>query len=235
MTGVWALYVKELRHYFRSPIAYFAISVFLVGTGYFYTYNVFLGGTATMDETFQNMGVLLTVVAPAISMRLFAGEWSGRTMELLLTLPLAPWQVAIGKFLGALTILFLMALGTTVNLIPIYLFSEPETMTIFSGYIGFFLLGAACLAVGILFSALTQNQIVAALATVAALLGFWFVGNLQNFQSSPFLWRLVDYLSFSAHYDSFIQGLVLGEAVGFYLVAVVVALTLTTGYLQWRR
>ena len=235
MTGVWTLYVKELRQYFRSPIAYFAISVFLIGTGYFYTYNVFLGGTATMDETFQNMGVLLTVVAPAISMRLFAGEWSGRTMELLLTLPLSPWQIAAAKFLGALTILLLMTLGTTVDLIPIYLFSEPETLTILSGYIGFFLLGAACLAVGVLFSALTQNQIVAALATVAALLGFWFVGNLQNFQSSPFLWSLVEYLSFSSHYRNFIQGLLLGEAVGFYLAVVAVALTLTAGYLQWRR
>ena len=235
MTGVWTLYVKELRQYFRSPIAYFTISVFLIGTGYFYTYNVFLGGTATMDETFQNMGVLLTVVAPAISMRLFAGEWSGRTMELLLTLPLSPWQIAAAKFLGALTILLLMTLGTTVDLIPIYLFSEPETLTILSGYIGFFLLGAACLAVGVLFSALTQNQIVAALATVAALLGFWFVGNLQNFQSSPFLWSLVEYLSFSSHYRNFIQGLLLGEAVGFYLAVVAVALTLTAGYLQWRR
>lgn len=235
MTGVQALYVKELRLYFRSPIAYFAISVFLIGTGYFYTYNVFLGGTATMDETFQNMGVLLTVVAPAISMRLFAGEWSGRTMELLMTLPLAPWQIAIGKFLGALTILLAMALGTAINLIPMYLFSEPETLTILSGYIGFLLLGAACLAVGMLFSALTQNQIVAALATVAALLGFWFVGNLQNFQSSPFLWRLVDYLSFSSHYETFIRGLLLGESVGFYLAVVAVALTLATGYLQWRR
>ena len=235
MTGVWTLYVKELRQYFRSPIAYFAISVFLIGTGYFYTYNVFLGGTVTMDETFQNMGVLLTVVAPAISMRLFAGEWSGRTMELLLTLPLSPWQIAAAKFLGALTILLLMTLGTTVDLIPIYLFSEPETLTILSGYIGFFLLGAACLAVGVLFSALTQNQIVAALATVAALLGFWFVGNLQNFQSSPFLWSLVEYLSFSSHYRTFIQGLLLGEAVGFYLAVVAVALTLTAGYLQWRR
>ena len=235
MNGVLAVYGKELRHYFRSPIAYFAISVFLVGTGYFYTYNVFLGGTATMDETFQNMGVLLTVVAPVISMRLFAGEWSGKTMELLLTLPLSPWQIAIGKFLGALTILALMTLGTTIDLIPIYMFSEPETLTIVSGYIGFFLLGAACLAIGLLFSALTQNQIVAALASVATLLGFWFVGNLQNFQSSPFLWSLFEYLSFSSHYATFIQGLVLGEAIGFYLAVVAAALTLAAGYLQWRR
>ena len=235
MTGVWALYRKELRHYFRSPIAYFVISVFLIGTGYFYTYNVFLGGTATMDATFQNMGILLTVVAPAISMRLFAGEWSGKTMELLLTLPLSPWQIAIGKFLGALTILLLMTLGTVIDLVPIYLFAEPETTAILAGYFGFVLLGAACLAFGQLLSALTRNQIVAALATVAVLLGFWFIGNLQNFQSSPLLWNLFGYLSFSDHYATFVQGLVLGESVGFYLAVVAIALALNAGWLEWRR
>ncbi len=235
MSGIWALYRKEMRHYFRSPIAYFVIAVFLVGTGYFYTYNVFLGGTATMDETFQNMGILLTVVCPAISMRLFAGEWSGRTMELLLTLPLTPWQIAIAKFMGAMTILLLMALGTMIDLIPIYLFSEPETTTIVAGYLGFLLLGAACLALGQLFSALTQNQIIAALTAVATLLGFWFIGNLQNFQSSTILWSLFGYLSFSDHYGTFIRGLVTSEAVGFYLAVAAIALSLNAGWLQWRR
>ncbi len=235
MSGVWALYQKEIRHYFRSPIAYFVISVFLVATGYFYTYNVFLGGNATMDATLQEMGILLTVVCPAISMRLFAGEWSGRTMELLVTLPLAPWQIAIGKFLGALTMLLLMTLGTTIDLIPLYLLSEPETTTILSGYIGFVLLGAACLALGQLFSVLTRNQIVAALITVAVLLGFWFIGDLQNFQSSYVLWALFGYLSFSGHYATFVQGLVIGEAVGFYLAVVAVALTVNAAYLHWRR
>ena len=68
MNGVLAVYQKELWHYFRSPIAYYVVAVFLVGTGYFYTYNVFLSNTATMDATFQNMGILLTVVAPRARM-----------------------------------------------------------------------------------------------------------------------------------------------------------------------
>jgi len=235
MNGVMAVYQKELRHYFRSPIAYYVVAVFLIGTGYFYTYNVFLSSTATMDATFQNMGILLTVVAPAISMRLFAGEWSGQTMELLATLPLRPWEVVIGKYLGAVTMLLLMTVGTVIDLVPMYMFAEPETTTIISGYVGFFLMGMACLALGQFFSVLTQNQIVAALITVAVLLGFWFVGNLQTFQSSVFLWNLVGYLSFSAHFADFIQGLVTAESVVFYLVIAGIALTLNAGYLQWRR
>jgi ABC-2 type transport system permease protein len=116
-----------------------------------------------------------------------------------------------------------------------YMFAEPETMTIIAGYIGFFLLGMACLALGQFFSVLTENQIVAALITVAVLLGFWFIGNLQSFQSSYFLWNLFGFLSFSGHYGQFIQGLVSTDAVAYYAVVSLIALSLNTAYLQWRR
>ncbi|HYR87727.1 MAG TPA: ABC transporter permease subunit [Terriglobia bacterium] len=235
MNGVGAIYIKEIITYFRSPIAYFVIAVFLLGTGYFFIYNIFLTGIGTMNETFQNMGILLLTVIPVITMRLFPGEYTGRTMELLMTLPLKPWQIVIGKYLGAMTIFLLMTLATGINLIPLYLYGNPETSTILSGYAGFVLLGMACIAVGQFFSALTQNQIVAALITVPVLLGFWFIGHLQGFQASPALRELFGYLSFSLHFGDFIRGLVRSEAVTFYLVISAIALTLNTTYLQWRR
>ena len=105
-----------------------------------------------MAGTFQNMGILLLTLAPVISMRLFAAEYSAGTAELLLTLPLTPWQIVLGKFLGAVTILLLMTAGTLVDLVPLYLFGTPETTTILAGYIGFVLLGMACLAIGQFFS-----------------------------------------------------------------------------------
>jgi len=172
---------------------------------------------------------------PVMSMRLFSGEYSGRTMELLMTLPLTPWQIVLGKYLGAITMLLLMTLATCVNLIPLYLYGTPETRTILSGYIGFVLLGMACLAIGQFFSSLTQNQIVAALITVPVLLGLWFIGHLERFQSSSVLRGLFGYLSFSQHFGDFIRGLIRSEAVVFYLVVSAIALTLNAGYLQWRR
>ena len=235
MNGVLAVYKKELLTYFRSPIAYFVVAVFLVGTGYFFTYNIFLTGSASMDETFRNMGILLLTVIPLVSMRLFSGEYSGRTMELLMTLPLNTWEIVLGKFLGALTILLLMTAGTLIDLVPLYLFGNPQTTTIVAGYIGFILLGMASIAVGQFFSALTQNQIVAALITVPVLLSFWFIGHLQNFQASYALRSLFGYLSFALHFADFVQGLIRSEAVLFYLIVSAIALTLNTSYLQWRR
>jgi ABC-2 type transport system permease protein len=235
MNGLRAIFTKEIITYFRSPIAYFVIAVFLLGTGYFFIYNIFLTGIGTMDETFRNMGILLLTLIPVMTMRLFSGEYSGRTMELLMTLPLQPWQIVIGKYLGAVTMLFLMTLATGINLIPLYLYGNPETSTILSGYVGFLLLGMACIAIGQFFSALTQNQIIAALITVPVLLGFWFIGHLQSFQASSALRGLFGYLSFSLHFGDFIRGLVRTEAVTFYLVVSAIALSLNTSYLQWRR
>ena len=235
MSGTLAVYQKELSGYFRSPIAYYVVAVFLVGTGYFFLYNVLLTGETTMAGTFQNMGILLVSLAPVISMRLFAAEYSAGTAELLMTLPLTPWQIVGGKYLGAVTILLSITAGTLIDLVPLYLFGTPETTTILSGYLGFVLLGMACLAIGQLFSALTHNQIVAALITAAALLAFWFVGHLQTFQRSDVLRGLFGYLSFALHFADFIQGLVRTEAVAFYLIVCAVALTLNAAYLEWRR
>jgi len=93
----------------------------------------------------------------------------------------------------------------------------------------------ACLAIGQFFSSLTQNQIIAALITVPVLLGFWFVGHLQTFQTDYLLRELFGYLSFSLHFGDFIRGLLRSEAVAFYLVVSAIALTLNISYLQWRR
>ena len=235
MTGLKAIYTKEILSYFRSPIAYFVIAVFLLGTGYFFTYNIFLTGVGTMDSTLQNMGILLLIIAPVLTMRIFSAEYNARTMELLMTLPVQTWQVVMGKYLGAVSIFLLMTMATWINLVPLYFYGNPQTLNIISGYIGFILLGMTCIAIGQFFSALTENQIVAALITIPVLLGFWFVGHLQQLQSSMMLRDLVAHLSFALHFADFIRGLLRSDGVIFFLAVIASALTLNTSYLQLRR
>ena len=224
MTGLKAIYSKEILSYFRSPIAY-----------YFFTYNIFLTGVGTMDSTLQNMGILLLIIAPVLTMRIFSAEYNARTMELLMTLPIQTWQVVVGKYLGTVTIFLLMTLATCINLIPLYLYGTPQTLNILSGYIGFILLGMTCIAIGQFFSALTENQIVAALITIPVLLGFWFVGHLQQLQSSIMMRDLVAHLSFALHFADFIRGLLRSDGVIYFLAVIAAALTLNTSYLQLRR
>jgi ABC-2 type transport system permease protein len=168
-------------------------------------------------------------------MRLFSAEYNARTMELLMTLPLPTWQVVVGKYLGAVSIFLLMTFATCINLVPLYLFGSPQTLNIISGYLGFVLLGMTCIAIGQFFSALTENQIVAALITIPVLLGFWFVGHLQQLMSSLLLRDLVTHLSFALHFADFIRGLLRSEGIAFFAAVIACALTLNTGYLQLRR
>ncbi len=235
MSGVSAIYKKELANYFNAPIAYFIIAVFLLGTGYFFIYNMFMTGSASLEITLQNMGILLITVVPAITMRLFSSEYSGKTIELLMTLPIRPWEIVVGKFLGAASIFLLMTFATAINLIPLFLYGNPDLLATVSGYLGFVLLGLACIAIGELFSSLTQNQIIAALLTWPVLLGFWFVGHFKVFQQTGFLRSFSDYLSFTGHYANFIQGLVRSESIVFFLATIAVALILNTSYLKGRR
>jgi ABC-2 type transport system permease protein len=94
------------------------------------------------------MGILLLTVAPAITMRLFSAEYNGRTIELLMTLPLRKWEIVIGKYLGAVFVFLVMTLTTCINLIPLILYGNPDALSIVSGYVGFVLLGLACIAIG---------------------------------------------------------------------------------------
>jgi ABC-2 type transport system permease protein len=235
MNNVLAVFGKELRHYFRSPIAYFVIAVFLVGTGYFFAYDILFTGVASMAETFASMGILLLLVSPAVSMRIFAAEYRAGTMELLLTLPLKTWEIVLGKYLGAVTMLLAMTAATGIDVVPLYLFGQPETSTILSGYLGFVLLGMAFLAIGQMFSAFTENQIVAALVTLAVLLAFWFIGNAEAYQQSDVLQAAVSYLSFSNHYREFVRGLLRTESVAFFVILTAGALFVNARYLEWGR
>jgi ABC-2 type transport system permease protein len=235
MSNVLAVYQKELRNYFRSPIAYFIVAVFMVGTGYFFAFEIFYTGVASMAETFASMGILLLLVSPAVSMRIFAAEYRGGTMELLQTLPLKPWELVLGKYLGALTMVLAMTAATVIDVIPLYLFGNPETSTILTGYLGFVLLGMAFLAIGQLFSAFTENQIVAALLTLAVLLAFWFVGHAESLQEAGLIRELVTYLSFANHFREFIKGLLRTESVAFFLIVCAASLFLNARYFEWRR
>jgi len=158
----------------------------------------------------------------------------------LLALPVrAEWPVTVTDAAGRQVTVphqpRAVLLGAGINLVALYLYGNPETGTVLAGYLGFFLLGAACLAVGQFLSALTHNQIVAALATASLLLALWFVGHLQNFQNSALLRDLFGYLSFAGHFNDFVSGLVRSDAVSFYLAATAIALTLNASFLAWRR
>ncbi|MBI4589444.1 MAG: ABC transporter permease subunit [Candidatus Rokubacteria bacterium] len=251
--GFWTVFKKEMRLYFTSPVAYVVFTFFLLIMGYFF-YSIFaffnltsmqaamnpafgrdLNVTdAVMRPLFSNTGIILLFFMPMLTMRLFAEEKRSGTIELLLTYPVRDGEVLVGKFAAALG-LFLMLLGCTA-LYPAIVgyFARVEWGPLLSGYLGLVLLGGGFLAVGILVSSLTENQIVAGFSTFGILLGFWVIGWSADLVSGN--WRaLLQYLSILEHLDNFGKGVIDTKDVVYYLSLIALSLFLTLRSLESKR
>ncbi len=234
MNGLCAMAAKELREYFATPIAYVVMAVFWAMSGYFFSFNLFFVNTVHMVTAFHNMSVLLLLLMPLLTMRIFAEENKVGTIELLMTLPLSDAAIVFGKFLAAFIVLALMLAGTATAVVPLVLFGEPDIGPILGGYAGILLLGTAFLAIGILVSSLTRNQIVAATFTWAVLTLFWFADYAAALEAAPRLTEILRHLSFSLHYVDLIRGVLQSSSVVYFVGIVVLALVLASTVLKRR-
>jgi ABC-2 type transport system permease protein len=251
--GWWAVFKKEMRLYFASPMAYVVFTFFLLISGYFFS-AIFLNYSDfsvrafmqpqfgqnlnvvdnVMRPLFSNMGVVLLFFMPMLTMRLFAEEKRSGTIELLLTYPVRDGEVLLGKFLAAEALFAILLTLTLVYPALVAFFTRVEWAPILTGYLGLLLAGGTFLAVGVLISSLTENQIVAGFGSFGVLLAFWVVGWSAEFAAPP--WRSVlQYLSMTDHMDGFSRGVVDTKDVVYYVSAIALALFLTLRSLESKR
>lgn len=235
MTALRALYVKEMREYFATPIAFVLLAVFWALSGWFFSFSLFFVNVAQMVGSFHNMSLLLLLVMPLLTMRIFAEEHKAGTLELLLSLPLPEWQIVAAKFGAAFTMLLIMLAGTASAVLPLLLYAQPDLGPIAGGYLGITLLGAAFMGLGMLVSSLTSNQIVAALVTWGALTLLWFADYAAALDALPGLRALFLHLSFSVHYVDVIRGVINLGTLVYFSGVLMMALSLTVVALKLRR
>ena len=249
---VWPIFKKEMRLYFTSPVAWVIMAVFIFIAGYFFhsifnyyarvsmqsAMNPMGGGLNVTDGVlrplFSNFSVILLLMMPLLTMRLFAEERRSGTIELLLTYPVRDGAVLLGKFLAAFALYALMIALTLVFPAIIWYFAPLEAGPILTGYVGLLLMGATFIAVGVFASSLTENQIVAALVSFLILLMFWVVGWSADF-ADPALGRVLQHLSLTEHNESFAKGVLETKDIIFYLDFTLVALFLSLRSLEARR
>jgi len=236
MRNVWVIAKREFVAYFTSPIAYVAISVFLVVVGlkFFIVDEFFDVGQASLRSLFDLLPIFFLFYLPAISMRLVAEEKRAGTFELVMTLPISDPEIALGKYLGALGFLVVTLLLTALYPVLIATLGNPDIGIIVGSYLGIFLLGAAYLALGIMTSAWTTNQIVGYVlgAVLAAflylqdrLVGLFWVGAR----------RVMEVGSMGAHYANFTKGVVDTRDLVFFGSVIIFALLVATFSLTSRR
>ncbi len=213
MNPVNAVMRRELRSYFVTPVAYVFLVIFLVLAGIltFYAGDFYEREQADLQPFFVMHPWLYLILVPAITMRMWAEEAKGGTLELLLTLPLTLWQAMLGKFLGAwlfvgLALMLTFPLWLTVN----YL-GSPDNGVILAGYLGSWLMAGTFIAIGACLSALTRSQVVAFILTALVCVLLILAGQAQvlDFFHGTLprqLIELIGQLSMLRHFEAIARG-----------------------------
>ena len=233
MSNFAVLLLKEERALFSSPIAYVVMTVFLLIMGYSFTLSLFLSHQPSLVHVFFQMFVLFMLTGPLITMRLIAEERKLRTLEVLLTAPVSEIDIVLAKFIASMSLIVLMLLLSGVYAVVLAYFGDPDLGPIYSGYLGLLLFGATVVGTGLLASALTSNQIVAAFIALSVFLLFWIIDNFGMLLPSPFDTLVVN-LSLAVHFRPFAVGSVYLSDVGFFLSAALLTLLLSVRALARR-
>lgn len=234
MSRTLAIAERELKSYFVSPVAYVVTALFLLIAGYLFSVILLNTNEATLRYLISNLSVIWLFITPALTMRLLAEEARTGTIELLLTNPVRDVEVVVGKYLGVLGFLLVMLAFTLYYPALLFIFGNPDRGPMIAGYLGVILQAAAFLAIGLMASSLTQNQIVAAVLTFAILLIMWLAESVANFIGSPGS-DVMRYLSVNTHLQDFSRGVIDTTHIIYFISVVAAALLLTFLSLQARR
>ena len=235
MSRMLAIYERELSYFFNSIVAYVVITIFVLLGGYFF-YNLVaffnmlsiqvmqnplaakqLNITeGVLEPLFGNLSIVMLLIMPLLTMRLLAEERKTGTAELLFTYPISDWDAILGKYLATLTVFGTM-LGLTA-LFPLLLtkYATPEWGPVFTAYLGLLLLGMAFIAMGLFFSSLSDNQLIAGMLTFGFALLFLIIGWITPFVSANVA-AVVTQLSILEHFNNFAKGIVDTNDVVYYL------------------
>jgi ABC-2 type transport system permease protein len=177
-----AVFKRELRAYFSSPIGFVVIGLFLFMSAIFFAASNLLGASSEYNGLLSTMAFIFLFIVPILTMRLLTEEKRQHTDQMLVTSPLSITAIVIGKYLAAVAVFLITLLVTVIFPVMMSFFSllGLEWWKILGGYIGLFLLGSSFIAVGLFFSSLTESQIVAAVATYTALLVMWIIDALSS-------------------------------------------------------
>ncbi|HSF17820.1 MAG TPA: ABC transporter permease [Vicinamibacteria bacterium] len=253
MATLWAIWRREVQAYFASPIAYVVLAFFIFLYGYFFYDYLYLfiergmgrggfGGPEVMNLNedlirwlFHTTCILVLFLLPLVTMRSFSEEIRSGTIELLLTSPVTDGTLVLGKFLGAATLYASMLGLTLVHIGILFFFGDPEWRPLVAGYLGMLLLGCSFISVGLVFSSLTRNQVIAGFLSFGTFLFLWLIEYAESWAGS--LSGLVTYLSVTKHIEEFAKGVLDTRDVVYYLSFIALGLFLTRQSiesLRWR-
>ncbi len=175
-----AIMIREFRTYFQTPVGYVFMGLFLLVAGFFFTFGNLMNNSSYYTSFLGNILFLYLFAVPLLTMRLLSEERRQRTDQLLLTSPITVVDIVLGKFFAAMLVFLVTLLVTVLYAVVVGIFGDLAVWQTVGGYIGFALLGSSFIALGILVSAVSENQVSAAFFTFFALLFIWFLNLVKT-------------------------------------------------------
>ena len=204
-----AIYKREMLSYFTSPIGYVFIAVFLALNAFIFSiFTLMAGEGSSVGSYFMFVMFIFIVLVPLLTMKSFSEERKMRTEQLILTSPVSLMGMVFAKFLAAFTMFGGTFLGgNLINFATLYMYGEPNTAVLISSSIGILLIGAAFIAIGIFVSAMTENQLVAAVGTMGILTFLLLIGFLTSYIDSYVVRTVLDWISIYSRFGNFSYGI----------------------------
>ena len=230
MHNILTIAGRQFRSYWNGPTAYIVLSLVLAALGWFFWSLFFLKDEASVRDMFEWLGILSAFATPALAMGLLADEKRQGTIELLITLPVRDHEVVLGKFLGVLGLYGVLALLTLPYPIAVSQFGPLEAGPVVTGYVGMLLQGSAMLAIGLMASSFTENQVVAFFVAITITMFFVLIDKMLPFLPGPLQW-----ISFGYHAGPMTRGVVDLRNVVFFLSVTALCLGITFRSLESRR
>ncbi len=234
MDNIKIILLKELRSLFNSAIAYVIMVVFILLAGYFFTNTLFLQNVASLRGIFELIPFLLLFFAPAITMRTISEERKTGTIELLLTKPVRDGEIIVGKFLAAWLFFGIALLPTLAFLVTVMFLGRVDAGPVIGGYLGLLLVGGSLLALGIVGSTLTENQVVAFILSFLIMFIFFMFDKVVIFLPGP-LASIVEYLGIDYHFSNIARGVVDSRDLIYYASLIGFSLLVGTVLLERRK
>lgn len=227
---------RELGAYFNSPTAYVVVAAFLLLSALLFFNALFIQGQADLRELFDGFWttLLVAIVGPAITMRLLAEERSNDTLELLLTMPLTDWDVVLGKYLAAVGLFGFGMLAMSIFGISVSLLGPLDKGPAIAGFLGLFLTAAMYMAVGLMASSFTKNQIVSFIVALLICLFLWLVGKVVQL-FPPGLQPMLDWLGVDRHVGNMARGVIDTRDLLYFATMIFGCLLVTQTSLESRR
>ena len=229
-----AIAEREIRSYFVSPVAWVVTAVMIAMWGFLFGIIIPGSRQADLRPVLNNFSVTFLLAGPLLTMRLIAEEARTGTLELLMSQPLRDVELVLGKYLGSVAFLVFMLAMTLYFPLLLQMFGNPDRGPMVGGYLGVLLQGMAFLAIGLMASALTQNQIIAAAVTFVTLLLLWLSDSLSR-QFTGIPGQVAQYVSITKRFEDMPRGVIDTKDIVFFVTVIIACLFITTQIISARR